>query len=207
MAWVGARGPNIPRAPGQGICSLQFSSIRCTGAKWVKTARAGEQLLARHPHSQIAQPRRGDVIPNTVENRHLPKSENRRKSRNAPIRIVQSSTEFGINRARKKCEHRHSIIGAACAASSGSPPASDKPTAPPLNGRSRNHDHPIIRELVKVSGNPPWTNPGRRYFAGTGIAALKKFASKASAQRRAAFLSPDSLRWILSVVSSFFKVS
>ncbi len=38
------------------------------------------------------------VIPNTVENRHLPKSENRRKSRNAPIRIVQSSTEFGMTR-------------------------------------------------------------------------------------------------------------
>ncbi len=38
-----------------------------------------------------------EVIPNTVENRHLPKSENRRKSRNAPIRIVQSSTEFGMS--------------------------------------------------------------------------------------------------------------
>ncbi len=45
---------------------------------------------------------RKGLIPNTVENRHLPKSENRRKSRNAPIRIVQSSTEFGITCALRK---------------------------------------------------------------------------------------------------------
>jgi len=48
------------------------------------------------------------------------------------------------------------------------------------------------------------------YFAGNGAngaAALKKFASSASAQRRAAFLAPDSLRWTLSVVSSWARVS
>ena len=48
------------------------------------------------------------------------------------------------------------------------------------------------------------------YFAGNGAngaAALKKSASSASAQRRAAFLAPDSLRWTLSVVSSWARVS
>ncbi len=47
------------------------------------------------------------IITNTVENRHLPKSENRRKSRNAPIRIVQSSTEFGISMREQVLEILH----------------------------------------------------------------------------------------------------
>ncbi len=74
--------------------------------RWVQTLPAGEErdrLLERaiSATSKLSFPPVTDanatlLIPNTVENRHLPKSENRRKSRNAPIRIVQSSTEFGI---------------------------------------------------------------------------------------------------------------
>ncbi len=100
-AWVARADGALPTVPRWNASKMPLSNRVCAEITAFRTELRA-LLQTRHPERSFPRAQAGEngvegpLIPNTVENRHLPKSENRRKSRNAPIRIVQSSTEFGI---------------------------------------------------------------------------------------------------------------